>query len=484
MRAAPLPFGLALLAVVGANVALGSAVATGQIRAVTAVALVPVLFVAAAALIASNRAILVFGAFALDLSGVIALRQSVLGDSVYASDIIVLLALGSWVAAWLIAPGGRRPSWPRTPILGWPLVVFAIFIGMGVVRGHELWGLSYLSQPVRFVLYAGIAAAIADMTPRQAWRGLTVVFYLGAAVNAVAAIFYLATGTVQWETGSRLSTGGTRVLSLTTALYLTGALVLALLNLEREHRVGRRMLHVVAGGLATFGIVVTHGRGVWYAVAAVTVVLFLTRRGLLRATLAVLPLCLPLLVLGGVILTHVSPGFVPGVVERATTTGTIDRSIAWRVAANDAIWDHVREDPILGVGFGKTASFTVDFTRFDITQDPHNSFLFLWAGGGIVTLGSFLLLFVLFLGDVWRRYRYQAELPRALIVWCVAVWFCFAVNTLSNGQLTKANSILVFWILMLLPTIVPPVRERSRGVVPIRVQPTLEDREAQAGELR
>ena len=88
----------------------------------------------------------------------------------WGADYLLINAVGSWAAAWLIAPGGKRPSLPKSPLLSWPLLVFAVFIGMGVVRGHERWGLSYFSQPVRFVIYAGIAFAIADLTVRQAWQ--------------------------------------------------------------------------------------------------------------------------------------------------------------------------------------------------------------------------------------------------------------------------------------------------------------------------
>jgi O-antigen ligase len=446
---------LALVAVSGVNIALGVALAVGATAQATLLALVPALAVVIAALIASNRAILVFGAFAIDLSGIVALRGPIIGSSVWASDLILVLAFGSWLAAWLIAPGGRRPSWPRTYLLGWPLLIFAIFIGTGIVRGHELWGLSYFSQPLRFVLYAGIAAAIADLQPRQVWQGLGVVFYLGTVWNALAAAYYLATGTAEHEALSGVSTGGTRVLTLTTALYLTGAVVIALLNFEREQRAARRALHLLVGVLAMFGIVVSFGRGVWYALAAVLAVLFLTRARLRRAALVVVPLCIPIIVLGGFLLVHAAPGFIPRVVERGTTLQPRDdTSIEWRQAANEAIWAQVRENPLIGVGFGKEASFTVDFTRWDITQDPHNSFLFLWAGGGVLTLGSFLVLFIFFLVDAWRRYRFQAELPRALIAWCVAVWFCFAVNSLVEPQLTQANSLLALWIVMLLPTTV------------------------------
>ena len=454
-----------VLAVAAAlNVAIGVALAAGAMRPVTLVAIAPVLLVAAAALIASNRAILVFGASALDLSGIRPLRQAVLGSSVFPSDIILVLALASWAAAWLIAPGGRRPTWPRSPLLGWPLVLLAVLVGAGIVRGHERWGLSYFSQPLRFVLYAGIAFAIADLKPRDAWRGIVVVFYAGAVLNAILAVYYLGTGTVQQESLRDLSTGGTRALTLTTALYLAGAFLLALLNLEREQRFGRRLLHLTICVLAGFGIVVSYGRGVFYALGVIILVLFLTRSRLRRATLLVLPIVICALVVGS-LATHGGSGFLPGLTKRITTTS--DASVGWRRAANAAIWEQVQDSPIVGVGFGKGASFVVGFARYDITQDPHNSYLFLWAGGGILALASFLLLFVIFLRDSWRRYQHQADLPRTLIVWCVAFWFCIALNTLSGPWLTQANVLLTLWILMLLPMTVPYARAAGASIAPV-----------------
>ena len=396
----------------------------------------------------------------MDLSGITPLRKEIIGGHIWASDLVLFAALIAWAAAWLIKPGGRRPAWPKAPVLSWPLLLFAAFVAVAVVRGHVLWGLGYLSQPVRFAIYALIAFAISDLTPRQAWQVLVAVFYLGVVVNAVAAVYYLATGTVQSEIGAGVSTGGTRVLALTTALYLTGGVVLALLNFEREQRIGRRLLHLLVGGLAMFGIVVSYGRGVWFALTAVLVALFLTRRGLRRGAYFVVPLLLPLLLAGVFLLVHSNPGFVPRVITRLTAVSTEDASIRWRQAANRAIWQQVQENPTFGVGFGKGATFVVDRARWDITQDPHNSYLFLWAGGGIVTLGTFLLLYVVFLADCWRRYRFQPELPRMLIAACVSIWFCFAVDALSEPRLTQANSLLALWVLMLLPTTVP---YRSRG---------------------
>ena len=458
---------LAILVLGALSVALGFAIASGPTTRVSLVAVLPALIVAAAALIASNRAILIFGALALDLSGYIPLRKPVIGTHIFAADLIILLALGTWMAAWLIAPAGRRPSWPKTRLLGWPLLVFAIFIGSGVVRGHQLWGEGFVSQPVRFVLYALIAFAIVDLKPREAWQGIVTVFYLGAVWNTVAAAYYMATGTVQQDAaGWNLSSGGHRVLTLTTGMYLAGALLVVLLELEREHRTGRRMLHVLVGALAVFGLLVSYGRGVYLSTAAVIIVLVLTRSALRGGARAVAPLCIPFLVLASLIVVRTDPAFVPGIVHRAASiNSSSDGSIQWRRAAVAAIWAQVRENPIFGVGFGKGASFTVDFSRFTITQDPHDSYLFLWAGGGILALGSFLFLFLVFLRDSWRRYQSQAELPQVLIVWCVSFWAIIALNTLVEPQLTQPTSLLVLWILMLLPTIVPYAATAEGGAV-------------------
>ena len=79
MQARALPTFVGLAVLVALNVNLGLLLATGPRNAGLVAALLPVLVVAAAAIIASNRAILIFGAFALDLSGVTAIRRPIVG---------------------------------------------------------------------------------------------------------------------------------------------------------------------------------------------------------------------------------------------------------------------------------------------------------------------------------------------------------------------------------------------------------------------
>ena len=95
----------------------------------------------------------------------------------------------------------------------------------------------------------------------------------------------------------------------------------------------------------------------------------------------------------------------------------------------------VREQPLFGVGFGRSSTFFLNVRssngflvpfRQDIGQDPHNGFLFLWAGGGIVALGSYLWLLAVFTFDAVRRYRRsETDTERLLIAWAGATLFVF-----------------------------------------------------------
>ena len=91
---------------VAANVGLGAMLATARPEAV-ALAVLPVIVVAIGALIASNRAVLIFAAFALALFVPVTPTGALPGPggiSVYPSDLLVVLAVASWVAAWLTRP--------------------------------------------------------------------------------------------------------------------------------------------------------------------------------------------------------------------------------------------------------------------------------------------------------------------------------------------------------------------------------------------
>ena len=452
-------------ALAAASAGLGVMVSTARTTGV-ALAVVPVLVVVIGSLIASNRAVLVLAAFALPLLAPLPVSDALplhTGIQLYPSDILVLLAVASWVAAWLINPAEARPSLPRTHLLGWPLLLFGAALLAAIIRGHERYGESLFSLPLRFLLYAGIAFAVSDIKPRDAYKWLVAVFYAGTLWQVGVAIYGYTTGTSA-TTQVVLSTGGERVLAGSTAMFMAAALLLALLNLETHRAARAGALHLLMAGLATFALVSTFQRTT-FAVASilVPVALLVFRRVGLRAAVSV-PLLAPFLVLVALLVPRLDPTLVPTFADRVTASPSTDASAQWRLKAYAAVWEQVREDPLRGVGFGRPAIFASNGFRYDVGQDPHNQFLFLWAGGGLLLFGTFVLLLVFYLLEASSRFRGKPIQERHLVFWAVSVWFVFIVNSLTGITLTRPDLLLVFWVLMLLPMI---VRSQS-GDVPGR----------------
>ena len=453
----------AAAALVAASAGLGLMLTTARAQGV-ALAMVPVALVAIGSLIASNRAVLIFAAFALCLLGPLPVTHALplhAGIQVYPSDVLVVLAVASWAVAWLISPEEARPSVLRTQLLGWPLVLFGITLLAAVIRGHERYGESLFSVPLRFLLYAGIACAVTDLKGRDAYRWLIVVFYAGTMWQVGVAIYGYATGTSA-TTAVNLSTGGVRVLAGSTAMFMAGALLLALLSLETSRSAIDMALHLSMAALATFALVSTSDRTTFALVSIlVPLTLLVFRRVGLRAV-AYLPLLAPFLVLVALLVPKIDPTIFPTFVDRITANPSTDVSAAWRLKANAAVWkQQVSKAPLSGVGFGLPVRFIAppNNAHYDVGQDPHNQFLYLWAGGGLLLFGSFLLLLVIYLLEAFSRLGGATIEERHLIFWCVSVWFVFIVNSLTGIILTQPDLLLVFWILMLVPMTVRPAEK-------------------------
>lgn len=451
-----------------ASVGLGVLAANARAEGLS-VGLVPVAVVAIGWLIASNRAVLVFAAFGLCLLAPLPVTDPLpvhVGIQLYPSDLLVLLALVSWAAAWLLNPETARPSLPRAQVLGWPLLLFAAALLAAIIQGHERYGESLFSLPLRFLVYAGIAFAVCDLKLSDAYRWLVAVFYAGTVWQVGVAIYGYATGTSA-TTQTVLSTGGERVLAGSTSMFMAGALLLALLNLETERSARGTAFHLLMAALATFALVSTFQRTT-FAVASILVPLALLvfRRVGLRAV-AFLPLLAPFVVLAALLVPRADPSLLPTFGDRITANPSTDTSANWRLDAYAAVWEQVRESPLTGVGFGLPVTFVSDGIRYNVAQDPHNQFLYLWAGGGLLLFGSFLLLLIVFLLEALARFSAATTQGRHLLFWVVSLWFVFVVNSLTGIILTQPSLLLVFWVLMVLPMTV-----RSEERVATRPAPT------------
>ncbi|HEY7421584.1 MAG TPA: O-antigen ligase family protein [Gaiellaceae bacterium] len=451
------------LALVGANLVLGLLLARSPGRG-SLLALLPAIVVGVLWLVESNRAVLVFGAFAINLLVPLPLTDPLpagfAGITLYPSDVIVLLAVGSWLVSRL---SRRTPAEPRPlqmTALGVPLLLLAATLSVAVVRGHVRYGVPLVGPPARLLLYAGAAVALADVPVRQLYRGLVIVFYAGTLWQTVFAVYGYASGT-SVTNQVILSTGGERVLAGSTAIFMASALLLALLNLERTTSAGHSAFHLGIAVLAAFALVSTFQRTTFALVSVLIPLALLAFRHVTLRAASVIPLFAPFVALAVLLVPRGDPTVLQTLAHRVTASPNSDATAQWRLHAYEAVWNQVRESPLTGVGFGRPARFVLNGNDYAVGQDPHNQFLYLWAGGGLLLLGSFALALVAYGIDAWRRFRTATAEERRLIFWAVSTCFVFLVNAATGIILTVPNLLLPFWILIALPGVVP-TRERAR----------------------
>jgi O-antigen ligase len=444
-----------IVAAFALNVVAGLGLATGHASLVAAaVVLVPALVVLSN-LVVTHRDWIVPAALLLTMLGgrLTERLPGTGGTAIFPSDIFLALAITGYLIERLTSPRGAWRERRSSLILTWPLALFALTLLVGVVRGHERYGASYLSEPTRMFIYAGIAVAISSMKMPNAYRQIVRIFYAVTVVQALIGAYHLASGTSQ-TASSTLSTGGTRALALTTAMFLAGALVLALLNLEIDSR-DRRVVHFAVAGLAIFGVVISLGRTTFAAVAVVLPVLLIGLRRLRRTMLAYAPLLVALLAALIAIMLQLVPSLGSTLGSRLNAHVTNDTSLVQRQRKFDATLQGFGNEPILGLGFGRPVSFiTVDGRTETFSGDPENSYIYVLAGGGILALGALITLLLAFLGDAIYRLRRAKGEDRALILFAMSLVFIFLVNALSYPLLSDPNLTLVLWIALLLPTIV------------------------------
>lgn len=457
-----------------ANLVLALAIAQRGPASAAILAALPGAGLAFGALTVSRREIVVFAALALNMSAK-PLNVALVGP-LYVADFLVALAFGAWLASAFVGlRTGRRPQWPNTPVLGWPLLLLAAAVVPGMVKGNEIYGTALFGQPLRLVVYAGIGAAVAGADPRRLYRGIVLVFYLGTVWMFANAVYHLASGTSQTE-AVHLATGGERVVAGTVSLYLALALFLALVNLTLDRSISRRLLHVGVGGLAAFGTVISYTRAVYIAVALLLPLVLLLFSRLQGALASVLPFLLPFIAAGIIYVPRVAPDIVPTFVSRVTSPAAEDPNVIFRRTANEISLELVRESPVLGAGFGGSILFTFNEKEYDVAQGSHNSYLWLLTGGGALAFGAFVLLLLRFSVDALRRLRGAVDpVERALITWAMIALAVILVAAAAGPLFASPSTLLTIWVLLLLPAAVP-----RRAAAPAPALSRLDRRERHA----
>lgn len=449
-----LKLGLVALGALALNIAVGVGLGTGHTALVIAAAVVLPAFVVVSHLIVAHRDWIVLAALLLTmLGGNLTDRLPGTGSTaIYPSDVFLALALAGFVIERLTSRERVVRAYRVPFTLTWPLAFFALTLMIGVFRGHQRYGTSYLSQPTRMIVYAAIIVAVSSMRMPKALGQIVRVMYGVTVAQALIGAYHLATGTSQTSAGSAsLSTGGSRALALTTAMFLAAALVLALLNLEIDVR-GRRWLHGTVAALALFGVVVALGRTTYAAVAVVVPVLLLGLRHLRRTLLAYAPLLAALLAAAIALILQLDPSLSSTLGQRLNHHVSNDPSLIQRQRKFDAVLQGFGNEPLLGLGYGRPVTFTaIDGTEITFSGDPENSYIYVLAGGGILALAALIALIVSFFGDAAVRMLRADRESRALIAFSMSFVFILLVNALSFPVLSDANLMLIMWIAMLLP---------------------------------
>lgn len=439
---------------------VGAAIGLGR-PAAAAVAIVPLLVFATGALAGPGRWGVVLLAFASGFVGDIFIDRIPFGGSgIFFADFLVAGAVGGLVLEWLLKPQHRRPRLPRSALLGIPLLLFVGALMIGAVRGHQRYDATLIGMPLRLAAYAVIVAALPGVTPARALRGLTAVMYAGAVWLTGVAAYHIATGTSATEHDA-LSTGGIRYIGITAATYAAAAFLLAVLNLGARR--GREPLHLAIALIAGFDIIVAYTRTVWLALVVILVVALLVSAPLRSAFAASVPLAAPVLALGVLMTVTFAPDLVQTLVDRVTTPAGEDTSVQWRAEAYRAVLSGTSDEPVLGIGFGRTTSFSINGMPNVITGDPHNGLIYVYAGSGILGVASLIVLLVGYVAMVARRWLHARGQSRTLVTWCFCTWLLVLVHALSEPVFTSPHFILVFWITMLLPTIVGPEEDLARS---------------------
>lgn len=438
------------LVVLLAAAAVGLGIGTGH-QAVIVLALVPALAASVGTLMGSARWYLVLGAIGIGVVGQpLTDRLPVGGMGIWLTDLILVGAIGGFLVELGLKRPGLRPRLPRTWVLGLPFLLFVVALSMGALKGHERYGATLIGNPLRLVGYAAIVAALPGLTPTRALRGITTVMYGGAVWLGLVAAFHIATGTSATD-NLNLSTGGIRYIGIAAATYAAAAFVLAILNLGSGR--GWAPGHLIIALIAGFDVIVAYTRTMWLALTVILIVAIIVSPRIRSALAASIPLVVPLLLFGVLVVLALKPDLATTLVGRISTPAGQDSSVEWREHAYRAVLSGTSQEPWLGIGFGRETSFSLNGQPNFIAGDPHNGFIYVFAGSGVVGLAALLVLLGTFLADSGRRWRWADGEGRTLIAWSVATWTLFMVHAASEPVFTTPSMILVIWICMLLPAV-------------------------------
>lgn len=368
-------------------------------------------------------------------------------------DVILVYLLGvalyRWASRSRIDSAGR-PAVAR-PMRFFVLLVPAAALGMwvwGVARGgadfaSSLWQVQRVGYlPIFFVLFA---VALRGAHDRAA---LAKVFILAACIRAALAVYVRETV---------VPPAGHKALEYATthpdSILFAGAVCLVVALLVERFDKRRLLLALVVLPILVAGMVANTRRIVWVDLAVGLFTLYsLTpwtraRRAVTRAVIVASPVVLIYFAVGW---SASSETFAPVEIARSVVDSKVNQSTEWRDWENYDLVYTLRQNPIIGSGYGHGYIELVKLP--DISQVyelyryiPHNSILGLWAYGGIVgfaALWSIYSVAIFFAARIYRRARGPSDRIAALAsTGFIAVYLAHCYGDMGLGTWTSVFTI-------------------------------------------
>lgn len=373
------------------------------------------------------------------------------GFEIQLSDLFLAAILLAW-AGWELQRGGARP--PLAALAREPAFAgFVPFLACGLydlARGGH--GVFSSARVLGYCLLVPVVVRVLE-TPRQL-RLLGGTIAAAAMISSVAAMALVAAG--RNVSGSGLSTGGLRGLSIGGSFLVAGALLYVLAAVVSDPRplngLAPALVLLLAGGVAASG-----ARETWIGVLAALAVFVLlsSLHGAVR--LALVAALAGLLAFGAYSIVPHPPGLsaqLAAVEQRLSSvnpgTAVRDPSVQVRYQKWNVVWAQLKAHPLLGTGFGYPATYTSNiggnnFVR-SYVDDPENTHLWLWARMGTLGFLAWVGFNLLSLGTlVVRLLGTRVPAARTAALWAagtlVVIWSGMAFSPVS----AFGSTLLLYW---------------------------------------
>ncbi len=382
---------------------------------------------------------------------------------IYPLDLIIGLTAAGWLLKF--RKQSTRPklffAWPEWTILGFIILTTAYFLVSLVDLNSQFavafstWK-NYACYPLLYFL------TIYSIQNRRQLANFCQLFLLGGILIIPFIGIGLFGGQGLWTEYTPLSTGGTRLLAGTHAFFLLLALIFAWSLIAF-----RRLRQPEAGSLVVWvwlaGIGASLMRHLWLAagVVAVGLAILLPKKNRKIFLYWLGKNFLTAAVIGAVILTAISlfpfqqfsgelSDYGQNLNQRLVSIirAGADTSINWRKNLWQSALANWLENPILGVGLGKSIPLEMtNWQTFEEVRNIHNSLLAILVQMGLVGLGAFLTILFGAAAAGWRKISADPGLTPYYLAIAISLTVFLFVSLFQPYFETNLTAIF-FWLLL------------------------------------